>query len=444
MIQRSLTAYLFCLFIFLSLLPAPGSAQRTLPNPVSQYRLRNGLQVVLLEDDSLPLVSVVVGYQVGFINEQPGKTGLAYLLENMMFQGSENVGRMQHVSTIGRIGGELNADTRLDMTLFYETIPSNQLALVLWLESDRMKTLDIGPASLERAKESLIVEFRQRNASEPYFESSFTFDRLLFPFFSYAHPLIGNVEDIKNISLEDVANFYSTYYGPNNAVLCIAGSINKPRAKELIARYFETIPPTKDIPPVETVQFSQREKIDQTLKESLAGAPAFHLGFRIVSPRPVDRAALKVLDYVLLRGTSSRLYKRLYKKERLVYHLSGGIDERKNLQALKIFAIINNELMVPRCLDAIFSEFDKLKSSFVPDSELTKSKNLLKMDTLGHAVTTLDKALLLAQAFISQKSLDRLFSDLEDCLNVTPSDLINLINRHFGRENSILLKVEPK
>ena len=444
MAKRTLIACLISLFVFLFPLAALSFAQKIPAFPVTPYKLRNGLQVILVEDDSLPLVSVVVGYQVGSINEQPGKAGLAYLLENLMFQGSENIGQMQHVSYIRRIGGEFNADTRLDKTLFYTTVPSNQLALVLWLESDRMKSLDISPANVERAKDALTVELRQREANEPYFETFFSFDRLLFPFFPYAHPLIGSVEDIKNISLEDVAGFYSTYYVPNNAVICVAGSINKPRTRELIARYFETISPGKDLPPLDMVQFSEKKGIAQTLRESQAGAPAFHLGFRIVSPRPGEIGALKILDYVLLKGKSSRLYRRLYKREHLVYHLSGGIDERKNLQAFKIFAIVNNELMFPRCLEAIFSELEKLKSSFIPDAELVKSKNMLKMDVLGRTVTNLDKALMLAQAFLSQKNLDDLFSDLEDCLKVTPADLVNFVNRHFGRENNILLNIELK
>ncbi len=424
--------------------PSLLEAQKTERFAVTSYKLKNGLGVILAQDESLPIVSVVVGYRAGAVSEQTGKTGLAYLLENLMFQGSENVGRMRHVSFIQRIGGELNADTRIDKSLYYQRVPSNQLALVLWLESDRMRSLEITPANVEKAKEALGVELRQRRANEPFFESSFSFDQILFPDFSYSHPMIGNEEDIKNISLDDVAEFYSNYYAPNNAVLCLAGSFNKVKAKELIAKYFETIPARKEIPPFVPSRFDEKKEIAETLQDPMAPSPAFHLGFRIFSPRPPDLFALRVLDYLLLRGKSSRLYVRLLRKEHLVFQLSGGIDERKNLEAYKIFATVNNELMTERCLQAIFSEFDKLRSSFVSDEELAKAKNMLKMDTLGRTMTSEDRALFFAEAYLNQRDLDNVFADLETSLKVTPSDIVNLMNRYFTKENSILLKIKPR
>ncbi|GAF70119.1 unnamed protein product, partial [marine sediment metagenome] len=169
------------LFLFLGNFPAHGQDKQRLSFPIKQYKLENGLQVILSEDYSLPVVSVAVAYNVGSINEPPGKTGLAYLLENLMFQGSQNVGRMQHISFIRRTGGDLNATTTEDKTIFQQTVPSHQLALVLWLESDRMKSLEITAANVKQAKETLIEEIQQRKATEPYLESFLTFDRLLYP-----------------------------------------------------------------------------------------------------------------------------------------------------------------------------------------------------------------------------------------------------------------------
>ncbi|MHB8095986.1 MAG: M16 family metallopeptidase, partial [Candidatus Aminicenantales bacterium] len=175
--------------------------------PLRQYALKNGLKVILTEDDSLPLVSVIVGYGVGPVREQAGKSGLAYLMENLMFHGSENISPMQHINYIQRIGGEFNADTSFDKTYFYETVPSNQLALALWLESDRMGSLSITGSSVERAKETLRAEHRQRRVNESYLESFFQFDRLLFPDFVYGHPLIGTEEDVNAITEADVRDF---------------------------------------------------------------------------------------------------------------------------------------------------------------------------------------------------------------------------------------------
>lgn len=444
MFLKRLFILTFALLLPLETAPAEAQGQKNLSFPLSHYELKNGMQVILSEDYSLPLVSVVVAYNVGSLNEQQGKTGLAYLLENLMFQGSQNVSQMQHISYINRIGGIPNADTKEDRTLFYQTVPSNQLALVLWLESDRMKSLDINPSNLEQAKEALIGEIQQRKANEPYLESFFVFDQFLFSDFAYSHPLIGSEEDIRNITVEDVKDFYSTFYVPNNAVLCIAGNMNKIKAKELLAKYFETILKGKDQPPLPPSKLPEKKEVIETLKDSLVPSPAFHLGYRIASSRSNDFYALTVLDYILLRSKSSRLYKRLIKKERLAYHLSGGIEKRKELATFKIFAINNNEAMVDLCQKAIFSEINKLKSSFIPEEELEKSKNLFKMDYLRRFATSLDRAIFLTETFLSQKNFENFPSELDRYLKVTPSEIVGIVNRYFTRENSVLLNIKMK
>lgn len=339
MFQKKYTFLLLALLFLIENASAQAQGQKKISFPVSQYELKNGLKVILSEDYSLPLVSVVVAYQVGSLNEQQGKTGLAYLLENLMFQGSQNISRMQHISFINRIGGIPNADTKEDRTLFYQTVPSNQLALILWLESDRMKSLEITPLGLEQAKEALIGEIQQRKINEPYFESFLRFDELLFPDFAYSHPLLGSEEDVRNTTLEDVRNFYSTFYVPNNALLCITGNVNKIKAQELVAKYFETIPKGRDLPSLSSPKPAKRKEVVETLNDSLAPSPAFHLGYRIASPRSDDFFALTILDYILLQGKSSLLNKRLIKREHLAFHLSGGIEKRKELAVFKIFAI---------------------------------------------------------------------------------------------------------
>jgi zinc protease len=409
--------------------------------PVSQYKLKNGLQVILSEENFLPLVSVVVAYNVGAIDELPGKTGLAYLLQNLMFQGSENISQMQHVRFINRCGGQLNATTTIDSTLFYQTVPSNQLALVLWLESDRMKSLDLNAPNVERAKSAIIEEIQQRKASEPYLESSLAFDKLLYPDFAYGHSIIGTEGDVSNITLEDAKNFYSTYYVPNNAVLCITGSISKAKTKELISKYFETIPRGKEIASLPPPKPVGKKLIMQTFTDSLAPAPGFHLGYRIAPPQSDDFHALTILDYLLFRGKSSRLFKRLFKKERIVSDFSGAIERRKNLAAYKIFAVNNNEIMVDRCQKAIFSELDKLKSGFVSEEELKKVKNMFKMDYLERFSISQDKAIFLCESHLAQFNLETLPAELDKYLQVTPTEIIGIANRYFTEENSVLLNI---
>ncbi|MFB0566174.1 MAG: M16 family metallopeptidase [Candidatus Aminicenantaceae bacterium] len=429
---------------FITVTPILAQNQEAFPLPISQYRLKNGLQVILSEDHRAPLVSVVVAYNVGSIDEQPGKTGLAYLLGNLMFQGSQNVSRMQHITYINRTGGTLNASTSEDKTLYYQTVPSNQLALVLWLESDRMRYLRITESNVERSKNSLIDEIQHRKATDLYLDSFFAFDQLIFPDFAYSHPVIGSIEDIRRITVEDVKKFYSTFYAPNNAVLCVVGNFNQRRAEELIKKYFESLPQGKELSSSLIAESIEKISTEKTLEDSLAPLPGYHLGFRIPSPYSNDYYAFKILEYILLRGNTSRLHERLYKKERIVYDYSGGIDKRRNYAVFKLFVLGSNEIVLDRSRRAISSEIDKLKSTPLSEKELTKSKNMFKMDYIKKHSTTQEKALFLTEAALSQIGLDELAAELQKYLDVKPADIIRITNKYFTSDNRVFLSIKIK
>jgi zinc protease len=430
--------------LFLIIFSAQAQTHTDLPFPIYHFQLKNGLQVILSEDNSLPIVSVVIAYDVGSINEQPGKTGLAYLMENLMFQGSKNVSRMQHILYINRIGGTLNAITSEEKTVFLQTVPSNQLALVLWLESDRMKYLEIKESNVERVKDSLIEEIQHRKTADPYLESSFAFDRLIYPNFAYSHPVIGSREDLREITIEDIKDFYSTYYVPNNAVLCVVGNIKRKRTEELIRKYFESIPKGKEIPPSPPLEAAQKKSASETFEDSIAPLPGFYLGYGVIPQHSGEFYSLSILNYVLLRGNSSRLHKRLYKRERIVFDYSGGIEKRKDFVAFKLFVLCNNEIMVERSLRAILSEFNRLKSTHLSESELTKSKNMFKVDYIRQYATSLERALFLNDAYFTHGTMDRLVSELNRYLEVSAIDIIGVINRYFTSDRRILLKIKIK
>jgi len=441
-IRRILIIGIF-LLLFITFSPQ-AQAQQELPFPVHHFQLKNGLQVIISEDNSLPIVSVVVAYNVGSINEQQGKTGLAYLMENLMFQGSKNVSRMQHILYINRIGGTLNAATTEEKTIFFQTVPSNQFALVLWLESDRMKYLEIKESNLERVKDSLLEEIQHRKATDPYLESSFAFDRLIYPNFSYSHPVIGSRDDLGEITIEDIRNFYSTFYVPNNAVLCVVGNIKRKRAEELIRKYFESIPKGKEILPSPPLESVKKQSVTETLEDTIAPLPGFHLGYRVAPRHKGDFYSLSILEYVLLRGKSSRLHKRLYERERIVFNYSGGIERRKDFAAFKFFVLCNNEIMVERSLRAILSEINRLKSIRLSAKEITKSKNMFKMEYIRQYSTSLERALFLINLFLSHGTLDRLPIELNRYLRVSVNDIIGVANRYFTSENRILLNIKIK
>jgi zinc protease len=433
---------LFLMLSFLLLLtPLLLRTQEKAPFPFEHFQLTNGLHVILSEDNSLPLVSIVIGYNVGSINEQPGKTGIAYLLENLMFQGSRDVRRMQHISFINRIGGELSATTTQDKTLFYQRVPSNQLARVLWLESDRMGFLEINASKVEQIKEVLIEEINQRKADDPYRESDLIFDQLLYPDFAYSHPVIGNETDIKDLTVEDVRNFYSTFYTPNNAVLCVVGNIDRKKTEEDIRKYFETLPKGKDIPSPPPVKNPTQKRVVESLEDILASLPGFYLGYRIASPVSDDFYPLKIIEYILFQGKASRLYRRLFKREVIAVELNGSIEIRKNLATLRMFVLNSNQLLVDRSQRAVFSEINRLNSRIMQEKELRRAKNMFKMDYIDHYSTSLNKALFLADAFLSKQSLDHLPGELEKYLSVTPYDILRTSKKYFA-EKSIVLNIK--
>ncbi len=441
--KRFIGVWILVLLVPVGLSALP-EEQAAFPFSFTQYQLDNGLKVILSEDDSLPIVSVVMAYHVGSINEQPGKTGLAYLLENMMFMGSLNIGPMQHISYVNRIGGTPNASTTEDITFFYETVPSNQLALVLWLESDRMKALDIDSAKVQRLKQALLDEIVQRKVDEPYFESSLVFDRLLYSDFPHSHPILGSEEDIGNLTLEDVKNFYSTFYVPNNAVLSIVGKFDLTTAKELVERYFGTMPQGKDVPPSLSPRPRERKQVVEVFQESLAPGPAFHLGYRIAPPYSPEFYTLVIIDYILLKGKSSRLYRRLVQKDNLALHLSGGIEKRKDSAAFKVFIMNNSTPLADLCQKAIFSEISKLRTSYVPADELQRAKKMFKKDYLSRFANPQDRAMFLVETSFSPVSLENAPQELGKYLGVTPLQVIGMINRYIIPENSVLLNVKAR
>lgn len=412
--------------------------------PVVHYRLKNGLQVILSADDTLPVVSVVVGYAAGSLHEKPGRAGLAYLVENLMFQGSENVGPMQHVNAILSVGGRLNADTGHDRTLFHQTVPSNRLPLVLWLESDRMRAPSVTAATVDRVRNGLLAELRQRTASEPYLRSYDLLDELLFGDFSYGHPLSGSEEALNAITVEDVIEFRAARYVPNNAVLCIAGDIGLTEARELVARYFDTIPAGRSVDPLPAPPPAPEGSVQRVLEDALASAHGFQLGFRMGRLQTGDSAALRVLEYVLMRGPISRLPRRLLRRDRTALFLTGGLERRGGGYAFKLFTTNNNAVMVDRCRKAVFEEIERLKTDPVSESELARAKVRFRTDILSRFSVSLDRALYLTEAHLAGIGPDEIGRDFESCLRVGPSTLQNLVSRHFRAEASVGIMVTTK
>jgi zinc protease len=441
---RSIRYFLFiALALLVHLASTEGQSTDEFLFPIRQYVLKNGLRVILSEDHSLPIVSVVMAYKVGSIHEKPGKTGLAHLLENLMFQGSRNVGQMQHYTFIQKIGGVLNAITTNDKTIFYQTVPSNQLALVLWLESDRMKSLNISPANVENIKNQIIEDIELQKESDPFLENSWDFDQLLFPGFSYSHPILGEISDIRGITIEDVRIFFESYFTPNNAVLSIAGDFNEEDVLSLIQKYFASIPVGIDPPELELEIPSKIEPVTLTRRNPMASSPGFYLGYQLAPRYSEDHYRLTITEYVLMKGRTSRMYKRLINKEKTAIYMSGGIETRKDQSVLKLFVRSNNEIMNERSQRAVFAEINKIKTTFVSDEELHKTKNLFKMDYIKQFKTILDKAVFLAEELLDRGDCMQWMGELDRYLSVSHYNVSRVANIYL-KEDRILINIVTK
>ena len=291
--------------------------------PIERYTLDNGLKVVLSEDHTIPVVGMNLWFDVGSRNEVPGRTGLAHLFEHMMFQGSQHVSDTDHIAHVERVGGNLNASTWLDRTNYYATVPSSRLELVLWLESDRLGFFlpALTQEKLENQRDVVKNERRQRVDNQPYGEWDERIQALLYPDdHPYHHPVIGSMEDLDAITMEDVQDFFRTYYTPNNAVLVLAGDFDPDEAKRLIEKWFGPIPRGPDVPPLPGRPSVEPLKLGREVRETRVGGvplPRVYLAWRIPPYGHPDFYAADVLAELMAGGKSGRLYRSLVRERRV-------------------------------------------------------------------------------------------------------------------------------
>src|SRR5690348_2221951 len=251
------------------------------PLDIERYALGNGLRVVLNRDMAVPVVAVAVYYDVGSRNEREGRTGFAHLFEHMMFQGSENVPKAGHFQFIMKAGGTMNGTTSSERTNYFETLPANQLPLALWLESDRMRSLDVTQENLDNQRDAVKEEKRLRYDNQPYGQIFDLLGSMVYKNFANSHSTIGSMEDLDDATVHDVQEFFRIYYAPNNAVLVISGSFDSETAKQLVNTYFGDIP-TQALP--EEIDVNEPPEVAETYREwedKLAPFPAFLIGWKI-------------------------------------------------------------------------------------------------------------------------------------------------------------------
>ena len=345
-----------------------------------KYKLKNGLEIIFHKDDTLPLVSVNIWYKVGSANERKGKTGLAHLFEHMMFQGSKNVPKEMHFRFIQEAGGTLNGSTTFDRTNYYEKVPSNFLELILWLESDRMGYLipALTQDKLNNQKDVVSNERLERYDNQPYGLAWEIIITHLFPEdHPYSWPTIGFMDDIKSYSLDDVRNFFETYYSPANASLVIAGSFDNSQAKDLLEKYFGDIKNSHPFTPLKNSISGLKENIYLEKKEDVQ-LERLHLAWHSDYAYGKDDAVLDVLSDILSGSKNSRLYKNLVFEKEIAQDISVFQYSGKLTGSFIIIATAKPGIKSEQLKEEIFKELDNIKKNKVTEKELTKSKNGIK------------------------------------------------------------------
>jgi len=356
--------------------------------PIERHALENGLRVVLSRDPRAPAVAVNLWYDVGSKHEKAGKTGFAHLFEHMMFQGSANVEKGQHFSVVQAAGGTLNASTWLDRTNYYETLPGHELELALWLEADRMASLlpAMTQEKLDNQRDVVKNERRWSVDNQPYGDWDERMQALVYPDgHPYHHPTIGSMEDLSAASLDDVGEFFATYYAPNNAVLTLAGDFETDAALEMIRRHFGPIPPNASLPPPPDMSVDPRlgSEVRVTIPDQVPLPRIYHA--HRAPPFGTDAFdALDVAADVLGSGRASRLYARLVRDEHLAQDVSvllfpivGGAS------MFSLWVTARPGVEPDRLEAATLEEIDRLASDGPSEADLDRVRNLHRAHAAG-------------------------------------------------------------
>jgi zinc protease len=295
--------------------------------PIENTTLANGLKVVVAPDTAAPVVTVGVYYKIGFRLEPRGRSGFAHLFEHMMFQGSANAPKMQHIKLINSSGGVLNGSTHYDVTNYYEAVPSNALERVLWLEADRMRALKVDDENLKNQRDVVKEEVRVNVMNQPY--GGFPWldmPPVAFRNWANAHNFYGDFADLDAANLADVQAFFKTYYVPNNAVLLMVGDVKPGEGISLAKKYFSDIPAGSAPPFADASEPEEMEERRGEVEEKFGTLPAMAIGYRAPARRTTDWCAMALLDQALHGGRAGRLYRELVLEKQLAVEADGGID----------------------------------------------------------------------------------------------------------------------
>ena len=397
----------------------------------TETRLDNGLRVILAPDHSAPVLAVNVIYDVGSRNERPGRTGFAHLFEHMMFQGSENVGKGEHFMLLENNGGDFNGTTNEDRTTYFEIVPKNQLDLALFLEADSMGKLAVNQVNLDNQRNAVQEERRLGIDNQPYGKAQLEIDNLTYDCFAYKHSTIGSMADLNAANLQDVQDFFRTYYAPNNAVLSLVGDFDPAEAIEKVKKYFGAIArqPAPPPPPVcEEDRYGERR---ETVMDPLARLPLLIISYQIPPGNTPDNYAARVLGDVLGTGKSSRFYQHLVKDKQLATDVGVQVDARRGISSFYINATPRPGVNPEDMEKAIYEELDAVAKSGVSNDEIEKARMQFRHRMVQGRESALITAIRLGQYAVYFNDPDLINTMVAKYNAVTTEDVKTAARKYF-------------
>jgi zinc protease len=443
-----LRALLGCALLAGAVAATAQTAQQPVQPPKLELRtqtLANGLGIVMLEDHSAPVVNLQVWYHVGSKDERPGRTGFAHLFEHFMFKGSAHVGPDEHSRIVEAVGGFDNATTNFDATIYWETFPSNFLERVLWLEADRMGSLNVDDANFKSEREVVKEERRQRYENSPYGLVAEDLYSVAFRVHPYKHLPIGSMDDLNKATVEDVRDFFRTFYRPDNATLVIAGDFDPAQAVPWAEKYFGGIPrPATPVPRVGVEEPPQQaEQRVAKFYGSNSPLPAVVAGYRLPARYSADSYALDLAANILSQGESSRLYRKLVYEDRIALQAVGfGLfTEQPNL--FWVIAVMNQGHAAAEGEQAINAALERLQTEPVEAKELEKAKNQVISNFILGRRTVQQKADAIGEAAVFGKDPNLINTELERYRRLTADDIQRVARKYFVPAQRTVLVVEP-
>jgi zinc protease len=442
-LSRLLTAALMAGAVIAASIQPSSAASRP---PKLQYQittLPNGLTVVLSEDHSTPIVHLQLVYHVGSKNEKPGRTGFAHLFEHLMFKGSKNVQPEAHTSMLASVGGQSNAYTTDDETVFWETVPSQYLPLILWLEADRMASLRIDKDTFTNERDVVKEERRMRVDNQPYGRLNEIIYDQAFTVHPYKHATIGSMQDLEAASVDDVRDFYQTYYVPANATLVLVGDFDSSQALQLVSQYVGRVPKAERPVPRDIPQEPPQTKEKRMTLQQPWPLPAVVVAYHVTHDGHPDAYPLHIAAKVLSDGQTSRIYRKLVYEKQMAVAAFGNANLIEHPNLFYAVAIVQPGASPEDVTNTLIAELDRLKTEPITDHELQRTKNQFARDYILGRESNQQKAGQLSHAVVIHNDIKTADGEFDIFQNITVADVQRVARTYFRPENRLVLTLMP-